>query len=113
MGYSGTTFLVLTEDGKIGVFSKVECYELRKPKKDLVFEDLHATGYEEYLTSVHDTVTEHGDMSTLVLQTHSRTLSRRPFLSIWRPQWTVGEKRRSIRLWGLPQGWSPPLAGLR
>lgn len=66
LGYSGPAFLVLTENGKIGVYSKVDCYELRKPKAGWVFDDPFATLSEEYLSS--SLITEHGDIGVAVTE---------------------------------------------
>lgn len=66
LGYNGTAFIVLTESGKVSIFSKVECYEFRKPKGDWVFHDPFATLYEEYkdmpeLIPVSSIDTDHSD----------------------------------------------------
>lgn len=47
LGYSGTAFLVLLESGKISVFSKIECYETKRPKTDWVFKDPFVSVYED------------------------------------------------------------------
>jgi hypothetical protein len=49
VGYMGSGYLVLTDkdDGRIGHYSKIECYEVRKPKADWQFFDPFSSLYEQ------------------------------------------------------------------